>query len=139
MPTLTKTNASTHLDIPGYVDTFERDVDGWTVTMEKTLTDLDLAPFYRGCTDDRCQAHHVGYVVKGRFGVRYADGTEEQFSAGDAFVIAPGHTPVQYADSEYVAFTPTPEATAQTPVIMANMVTYAREHGIPIPEQLLSQ
>lgn len=40
---------------------------------------------------DRCEAHHVGYVVQGRMKVRGADGSEEELSAGDAFVILPGH------------------------------------------------
>ena len=135
MTTMSKERA-THLHIPGYLETYEQDIDGWTVSMERTLTDLDLTPFYRGGEGDLCQAHHVGYVIKGKFGIRAADGTEEVYSVGDAFVIAPGHTPVQYAGGQYVAFTPTAEARAQAAVIMPNIVRYAQEHGIELPAEL---
>jgi quercetin dioxygenase-like cupin family protein len=40
---------------------------------------------------DLCQATHVGYVVEGRQAVRMSDGTEVELSAGDAFLIGPGH------------------------------------------------
>ena len=40
---------------------------------------------------DRCQAKHVGYVVSGSLQVEHEDGTKEELSAGDAYVIDPGH------------------------------------------------
>ncbi|MGO9977431.1 MAG: cupin domain-containing protein [Solirubrobacteraceae bacterium] len=40
---------------------------------------------------DLCAMTHVGYVVSGRQMVRMADGTELEMSAGDAFVVGPGH------------------------------------------------
>ena len=40
---------------------------------------------------DLCELTHVGYVVSGRQMVRMADGTELELSAGDAFVVGPGH------------------------------------------------
>lgn len=40
---------------------------------------------------DLCQATHVGYVVAGRQAVRMSDGTEVELSAGDAFLVGPGH------------------------------------------------
>lgn len=75
-------------------------------------------------------------MIKGRFGIRAADGTEEVYSVGDAFVIQPGHTPVQYAGGQYVAFTPTAEARAQAAVVMPNIVRYAQDHGIDLPAEL---
>ncbi|UKA68642.1 hypothetical protein LFT44_09770 [Arthrobacter sp. FW306-05-C] len=63
--------------------------------MENNFIDMDQALFFKGAPNDQCQAHHVGYVLKGRFGVRLADGSEEIFEAGDAFVIEPGHTPLR--------------------------------------------
>ena len=40
---------------------------------------------------DRCEAQHVGYIVQGRFRIVGRDGSEEEISAGDTFVIPPGH------------------------------------------------
>jgi EutQ-like cupin domain len=40
---------------------------------------------------ESCQAPHTQYMVSGRMKVVMDDGTEEEFSAGDALVIPPGH------------------------------------------------
>lgn len=40
---------------------------------------------------DRCEAKHVGYVVQGRLKVIGRDGSEGEVSAGDIFVLPPGH------------------------------------------------
>jgi hypothetical protein len=138
MPKLNKSTAASHLAIPGYVDTYEQELGDWTVTMESTLADLDLAPFFKGAPNDQCQASHVGYVLKGRFGIRTADGVEEIYEAGEAFVIEPGHIPLQFAGGEYVAFTPTTQAREQAAVLLPNMLTYAKEHGIELPAELMS-
>lgn len=135
MSKTSKATASSHQTIPGYTDVYEQEMDGWTVTLESNVTDMDLAPFFKGAPNDQCQASHVGYVLKGKFGIRRADGVEEIYEAGDAFVVAPGHTPFVFAGSEYVAFTPTEEAKQQTAVMMPNVMKYAKEHGIELPGQ----
>jgi hypothetical protein len=132
MSKVSKATAS-HQVFPGYTDTYEQEVADWTVSIESNLTDMDLAPFFKGAPNDMCQATHMGYVLKGKFGVRRADGVEEIFDAGDAFVIEPGHTPIVFAGSEYVAFTPTEEAKEQNAVIMPNVMKYAAELGIELP------
>jgi len=38
-----------------------------------------------------CQARHVGFIVSGRLGVDFSDGTAAEFGAGDVFDIPPGH------------------------------------------------
>lgn len=139
MSKLSKSTAESHMAIPGYVDSYSQDIGAWNVTIETMLTDLDETPFFKGAPDDLCQGHHVGYVIKGRFGVRKADGTEEIFEAGEAFVIEPGHIPLSFAGCEYVAFTPTEDARAQMAVIMPNMVKYAKEHDIELPAELMAQ
>ena len=138
MPKVSKATASSHMLVPGYTDSYEQEVGDWTVTIERELTDMDMAPFFKGAPGDQCQATHMGYVLTGKFGVRRADGVEEVFEAGDAFVIEPGHTPVVFAGSEYVAFTPTEEAKQQAAVMMPNVVKYAEEHGIELPAELTS-
>ena len=68
--------------------------------METHLTDLDAAFLFKGALNDQCQAPHMGYVLKGKYGMRIADGVEEVFEAGDAFFIGPGHTPIIFAGCE---------------------------------------
>jgi hypothetical protein len=135
MPKMSRATASSHQGFPGFVDAYEEELGDWTVTMETDLADMDLAPFFKGAPDDLCQAHHMGYVLEGRFGVRTAEGFEEIFEAGDAFVIEPGHTPIVFAGCKYVAFTPTREAKEQAAVLMPNVLRYAAEHGITLPQQ----
>jgi hypothetical protein len=53
---------------------------------------------------DSCQAHHVGTVVSGRMHVAHRDGTEQDISAGDAYVIEPGHDAWVLGDEEFVGY-----------------------------------
>jgi hypothetical protein len=99
---------------------------------------MDLTPFFKGLPDDQCQATHLGYVLQGKHSIRKADGVEEIFEAGDAFVIEPGHTPVQFAGCEIVLFTSTEEEKQQSPVVMANAMKYAEEHGLEMPAHVAS-
>ena len=138
MPKTSKSTASSHMLIPGYTDVYEQQFGDWTVSVEKNLVDMDLAPFFKGAPNDQCQASHLGYVLKGKFGIRRADGVEEVFEAGDAFVIEPGHTPMVFAGCEYVAFTPTSESKEESAVVMPNILQYAKEMGIELPAELLS-
>jgi class 3 adenylate cyclase len=38
-----------------------------------------------------CQARHVGFIVSGRLGVDFSDGTRAEFGPGDVFDIPPSH------------------------------------------------
>ena len=40
---------------------------------------------------DRCQVDHVGYCISGGLRITHEDGTEQDITAGDAYVIEPGH------------------------------------------------
>lgn len=133
MPKVSKATAPSHMEVPGFTDAYDAEVGGWSVTIERNFADMDLAPFFEGAPGDMCQANHLGYVISGKFAVRRADGTEEVFEAGDAFVIEPGHTPVMFDGAEYVSFTPAQEAKEQAAVLMPNMMKYAAEHGIAVP------
>jgi len=62
----------------------------------------------------------MGYVVRGKVAFRSADG-DEVFEAGDAYYVAPGHTPVLYAGTEVVEFSPTEELAATMRVVTRNM------------------
>lgn len=132
MPKVSKTTASPQ-PIPGVLDAYSHELDGWTVSMETHLVDLDAAFLFKGAPNDQCQAPHMGYVLKGKYGMRTADGVEEVFEAGDAFFVGPGHTPIIFAGGEIVYFTRTEEANRELPVAMANLMKYMQEQGMEVP------
>ena len=68
----------------------------------------DPAPLYRGLPDDRCQAHHYGFLFKGKLVIRY-EGHEEEVNAGEAYYMAPGHLPLIIEDAETLEISPTGE------------------------------
>ena len=53
---------------------------------------------------ESCQARHVGVVHSGRMVVRHDDGTEVEISAGEAYVIEPGHDAWVVGDERFVGF-----------------------------------
>lgn len=65
----------------------------------------------------------------------FIDMDQAIFEAGDSFVSEPGHTPLVFAGSEYVAFTPTEEAKRQTEIMMPNIMRFAQEQGLNLPVQ----
>jgi hypothetical protein len=120
MPKASKESASEHESVEGYEGHFEHFEGGWTVGFEAYSADADLAPLFKGLPDDQCQCEHMGYVVTGRVGFRSSDG-EELFEAGDAYYVGPGHTPVLYAGTEVVEFSPTKELGRTMEVVTKNM------------------
>lgn len=138
MARISRATASDHQVYPGFVDAYEEVAAGWSVTFESNYVDMDQAAFFKGAPNDQCQSHHMGYMLKGRFGIRKSDGSEEIYEAGDAFVIEPGHTPIVFEGSEFVAFTPAEEARQQREVMMPNVIQFARERGIDLPPRDMS-
>ena len=120
MPKASKTSASEHETLEGYEGHFEHFEGGWTVGFETYSADADLAPFFNGLPNDQCQCEHMGYVVKGKVAFRSNDG-EEVFEAGDAYFVGPGHTPVLYAGTEVVEFSPTDRLAETMEVVTKNM------------------
>jgi hypothetical protein len=59
-------------------------------------------------------------VITGRLTFKTDDG-EETFEAGDAYYAPPGHTPVLYAGTEVVEFSPTAELQRTLEVVTRNM------------------
>jgi hypothetical protein len=117
-----RTEAPESLEVEGYEGHFA-ELDDYTVGFETYTADADLAPFFVGLPDDRCQCPHWGYVVKGRVTFRYADGSEDVLGAGDAYYARPGHTPVLYAGTEVVEFSPTDALRDTLAVVDKNMET----------------
>jgi hypothetical protein len=100
-------------DVPATIDSDEVVIQEaeWGdihVGFETYDEEFDIAPLLRGLPDDRCQCPHYGYVLKRRMKVRYAD-REEVVNAGDAYYMAPGHSPVMEAGTELVEFSPKDE------------------------------
>jgi hypothetical protein len=120
MPKASKETASEHETVEGYEGHFEHFEGGWTVGFEAYSQDADLAPLFAGLPDDQCQCGHMGYVIKGKVGFRSNAGAE-LFQAGDAYYVGPGHTPVLYAGSEVVEFSPTEELARTFEVVSGNM------------------
>jgi len=90
------------------------------VGFETYNEEFDLAPLLKGLPDDMCQCPHYGYVLKGRMRVRYAD-SEEIVNAGDAYYMAPGHSPVMEAGTEIVEFSPKDEYRKTMEVAECNL------------------
>ena len=135
MPKVSKATASSHQLIPGVLDGYSHEIDGWIISMETHLTDLDAAFLFKGAPNDQCQAPHMGYVLKGKYGMRIAEGVEEVFEAGDACVLAPGHTPIFFAGSEVMDFTRTEEANSADAIAMPNLKNYLEEQGMQVPPE----
>jgi hypothetical protein len=108
MPKASKETASEHETLEGYEGHFEHFEDGWTVGFETYTQDADLPPFFKGLPNDECQCEHMGYVIKGKVAFRSGD-DEEVFEGGDAYYVGQGHTPILYAGTEVVEFSPTEE------------------------------
>jgi len=90
------------------------------VAFETYTEDADLTPFFKGLPDDQCQCEHMGYVIRGKVGFRSGAG-DELFEAGDAYYVGPGHTPILYAGTEVVEFSPTKELGETMEVVTKNM------------------
>jgi hypothetical protein len=120
MPKASKATASDTFNAEGYEGHLEALRGGYTVAFETYTADADLAPLMKGLPDDRCQASHWGYVMSGKVTFRSADG-DETFNAGDAYFVPPGHTPVIYADTELVEFSPTDELQRTVDAVTRNL------------------
>lgn len=120
MPKASKATASDSMQMEGYDGHYENFDGGYTVAFETYTQDADPGELFSGLPDDRCQCEHWGYVLQGKVGFKTADG-EETFEAGDAYYIPPGHTPVLYAGTEVVEFSPTDALMRTVEVVSKNM------------------
>ncbi len=120
MPKVSRETASETKTMEGFEGRYENLDSGYTVGFESYSADSDAAELFRGLPDDRCQSPHWGYVVKGKVGFRYADG-EETYAAGDAYYAPPSHTPVFFAGTEIVEFSPTEAFNETIGVVVENL------------------
>jgi hypothetical protein len=120
MPKASKKTASDSMQMEGYEGHYENFDGGYTVAFETYTADADPADVFKGLPDDRCQCEHCGYVIKGKVGFKTAGG-EETFETGDAYYMPAGHTPVLYAGTEIVEFSPTKDLQQTMDVVSKNM------------------
>ena len=122
MPKASRSTASEHVEIEGYEGHFEHwGEGGYSVGFERYTADADLAPFFVGLPDDRCQCPHWGYVLAGKVRFTFADGRSETYEGGEAYYAPPGHTPTIYAGTELVEFHPTEELAKTMEVVERNI------------------
>jgi hypothetical protein len=120
MPKVSRQTASETMAMEGFEGRYENLEGGYTVGFESYTADADAAELFRGLPDDRCQCPHWGYVNKGRVAFRYPE-REETYEAGDAYYAPPGHTPVFFAGTEIVEFSPTDALGETIGVIVENL------------------
>jgi hypothetical protein len=139
MPKVSRANAPMHFELPDGIESFSGEAGGWDISFDRYLTDIDGTTLFKGAPGDVCQASHVGYIIKGRMVVRHADGNEEVFEAGDAFVLTPGHLPLYSEGLEMVSFTPAEEAQQQMSYMLPNVKAYLAERGMELPREFQPQ
>ena len=120
MPNVSKDTATTKVAWDGVAIDHADLEGGYAVCFEEHTADADLAPLFRGLEDDRSQLPRWGYVIAGRIGFRFAD-REETYEQGDAYYVPPGHTPVHYAGTEIVEFSPSDVLGETIPVVLGNL------------------
>lgn len=128
MASVSRDTASEEIQFEGLDIRLENLDGGYSVCFESHTADADLAELFRGLPDDRAQLPRWGYVIKGKVGFRFND-REETYEAGDAYYVAPGHTPVHYAGAEIVEFSPTEILGETIPVVMCNLQAAGVEVG----------
>ena len=120
MPKVSRETASRAVTLEGHQIHTEDLEGGYSVCFETHTADADVADWFRGLPDDRCQVPRWGYVLAGMITFRLPDG-DETYVAGDAYYVPPGHTPVHYAGAEIVEFSPTEPLHETIGVVMANV------------------
>ena len=122
MPKVSRETASESMSMEGFEGRYEDLEGGYTIGFESYSADADVAELFRGLPDDRCQSPHWGYVTTGKVVFRFAD-REETYEAGNAYYAPPGHTPVFFAGTEVVEFSPTDAFGETVGVVAENLRT----------------
>lgn len=118
MPKISKNNTSQVEKMEGFEGRYE-ELDGYTVGFETYSADADLSPLFKGLPNDQCQCPHWGYVLKGKLTYKYPDG-EDEIKEGEAYYARPGHTPMIFAGTEIVEFSPTDKLKETMEVVTKN-------------------
>jgi hypothetical protein len=107
------------------LDGYEGRMTDWgelRVAWESFAEDIgDMKPLFVGLPDDHCQCPHHGYVFEGAFRVEYVDGRSETVSAGEAYVLEPGHLVTPLGALRLLEFSPAKQHDETMAVIMQNL------------------
>lgn len=120
MPAVSKQDADRVERLSGLERRFAQ-IDGFTVIFESYTEDRDFASLVKGLPNDLCPAPHWGYLLKGKLVYKYGDGTEEVFTAGQAYYARPGHTAWVGKGTELVKFSPTDQLKKIYPITRENL------------------
>lgn len=124
MPSASRSTTPVGIDLP-IVEGRYAELDDHTVAFETFKQDLDVTPYFHGLPGDVCSCQHLGYVLAGQLTFRWPD-HEETYIAGDAYVVAPGHSPLIAAGTSVVEFSRTSELQPVMEVIGRNIEAMAR-------------
>ena len=124
MPKVSKESASGGGDHGPVVDRSE-DLEDYSVNFVTFRENIDHAPLLKGLPDDMCTCPHWGHVTTGSVTFTHVDGSTETFTAGDAFYVEPGHTPVIEPGTEVLFISPEKQIAVVNAVIEANMAAMA--------------
>jgi hypothetical protein len=91
------------------------------VAFESMPGDFPGREVFKGLPDDRCQCPHHGYVLSGSFRVDYPDGREEVVTAGEAYVLEPGHYVHTLEPTEVLEFSPRHEHDVTMAAVQRNV------------------
>ena len=112
--TLNKDSAPQVESMPGFEGRYARE-DGYILGFESFDQAGDFTPMYRGLPDDRCQSHHLGYVIHRPEGDIIAE-------AGEAYYVGPGHTgEVGLPGTQVIEFSPADEYDQTMAVVAKNL------------------
>lgn len=119
MAKASRETASEHVASEGFEGHYG-EIGPYTVGWETYTADADMMPLFAGLPDDRCQCDNWGYVFEGKVVFHTASGDEE-FTAGDAYFVGPGHTPSIFAGTTLVEFSPTDRLRQTLEVVTKNL------------------
>jgi len=98
-----------NVDSPDEIRTFEKGKVEIVSIDEVTAGRFTLEPGWRWSEavkpivgTDSCQVLHTGYAISGRMHLVHDDGSEQEVSPGDVYIIRPGHDAWIVGDETYV-------------------------------------
>src|SRR5437660_9089472 len=80
---------------------------------------------FEGLPQNLCQCPHWGYLLKGKAGLRLADGREVVINAGELYYAPPGHQLYAIEDFENIEFNPA-DLAAQTMAAIGSNIARTR-------------
>lgn len=81
----------------------------------------DFSPLLKGLPHNMCNSPHWGYVIDGSMKVKYADGKEDIFKAGEVFYMPAPHTGSIDKSVKFVDFSPDEEYSVLMDQIAKNI------------------